>query len=184
MPCQKTSAVLLNRLTRIEVVKEFVRLDDLPLPELIRRAGAQHHVDAEILRVLIHNESNGGAQEWLYRFEPRVFAERAIKDKHHREDERRMLASSHGVGQILGYNAQPRCGIHWSRLYVPAENINCAAKIMRENLDANKTIRDPYARLWLAYKSYNGSGPDAEEYAHRAMRSLAARLFDRLQLQM
>ncbi len=134
--------------------------------------------DSVILRALIDQESSGGNA--LYRFEESVYVRRSAADsKLYSVDERRMLASSHGVAHVMGYRAEPDCKIHWSRLYSPMEGLRCAARIMKANLAAS-TAKDPATRLREAFRRYNGSGPNAEYYADQMMARVGQLLFKRI----
>lgn len=169
-----------QRVTRVEVIRELVPATHAPLSELIGRAAKAHGLHPVVLEAIVKAESAGGGTRWLYRFEPRVFAAREKVDRNRSEDERRMLASSHGAMQVMGYNAEARCGVHWSKLYDPAVGIECGAKILAENLARHVGTKAPEERLWLALRDYNGSGPMAEAYADRTMGALGKRLFARL----
>lgn len=158
-------------LTRVEIVREFVQPVDLPPEQLITKYAQELRVPRIVGLILFQKESGDG--ENVYRFEPKVY-ERIKARSRESDSEIRMLASSHGPLQVMGFNAEPRCGIHWSKLYGP-QGIWCGLKIMRENLNAHKNTRDIGERAWLAFRDYNGSGPDAERYADHAM-SIAGRL--------
>lgn len=161
----------IRALTRVEIVRELVQVEQLPPEQLIGKYAKDLRVPKIIGLILLDKESGGGSQ--VYRFEPKVF-ERIKGRKGVSESESRMLASSHGVLQVMGFNAQPRCGIHWSKLYGP-EGVFCGLKIMRENLTQHKAVKDIGQRVWLAFRDYNGSGPDAERYADHAM-TIAGRI--------
>lgn len=68
-------------------------------------------LDPILVQAVIGVESSGG--RYLYRFEPGVY-NRLSRVKN--EQERRMLASSHGPMHVLGITAAAR-GVHWSELY-------------------------------------------------------------------
>lgn len=167
-------------ITRTEVVRELVPITEVSLDELIRNASAEFKLHPVILQAIVLKESAGGSDKFLYRFEPGVFASRERLDAKFSEDERRMRSSSHGITQVMGYRAQPDCGVHWSKLYDNAIALNCAAKIMRMNLDASKGEKNHAKQLRTAYRMYNGSGPMAEAYADKAMASVGELLFAQL----
>lgn len=166
----------LESVTRVRV--QYVPSTQLPLPDLISHVAREYKLPAVVLQAIVLEESSGGNSHALYNFEPKVFAARATKDFRFQEDERRMLSSSHGITHIMGYRAEPDCGVHWSKLYDPAVALNCTAKIMRENLARFKG--DSAARLAAAYRVYNGTGPDAEMYSKRVMARVGELLFKQL----
>lgn len=157
---------LMNKVTRVEVRRELVNSSSVPLAQLTVMVSKKHKVPEVVLRAVVDQESSNG--EYLYRFEPNKFAQ--LKARMRLPDsELRMLASSHGVGHVMGFNAEPRCGVHWSRLYDPATGLECAAKLLRENMDRHSSVKSMSRRIWLALRDYNGSGKDAEAYATTVM---------------
>jgi hypothetical protein len=168
-----TYRAALAKVTRVEVRREIVRSDSVPLRQLIETVSSRHGVPSVVLQAVVEQESRGG--EALYRFEPGSYARLKSQVKA-TDSELRMLASSHGVAHVMGFNAQPRCGVHWSKLYDPSIGLECAAKILRQNLarHANESVNSK--RIWLALRDYNGSGPDAQEYATEVMARIGALL--------
>lgn len=167
----------LSAVTRVEVIREAIPSEELPLENLINIAARKYKIPAVALKALILKESSGGRETALYNFEPSVFARRATIDKRYTEDERRARASSHGVGHVMGYNAEPRCGIHWSKLYERSTGVDCAARIFSQEWDSHKHIRDEVLRLREAFRSYNGAGEMAERYSVDAMAKVGDILF-------
>jgi len=176
---QAIRAQVMTQLTKTEVIREFVRPEERPLPELIDQVAKELKIPAIALQAVVDKESAGGKA--LYRFEPEVFNRRQSIDRGS-EDERRMLASSHGVGHVMGFNAKPRCGVEWSKLYDTYTGLHCGATILRQNLDRYKDVKDPAARLKLAFRDYNGSGDMAERYANDAMARVGALLIQQLRI--
>lgn len=172
-------ADVISNLTKVQVIKEYVKPEERPLEELIEQVANELKIPAIALQAVVEKESAGGKA--LYRFEPEVFNRRQSIDRGS-EDERRMLASSHGVGHVMGFNAKPRCNIEWSKLYDTYTGLSCGAKILRQNLDRYKEVRDPAARLRLAFRDYNGSGDMAERYANDAMAKVGALLIQQLKI--
>jgi len=170
---------VISQLTKVEVIREYVRPDERPLPELIEQVAGELKIPAIALQAVVDKESAGGKA--LYRFEPEVFKRRESIDRGS-EDERRMLASSHGVGHVMGFNARPRCNIGWDKLYDTYTGLSCGARILRQNLDRYKDVKDPAARLRLAFRDYNGSGDMAERYANDAMAKVGALLIQQLKI--
>ena len=162
---------ILTPLTRVEVRTELLSTEDLPLSELTKLAAAKYGVPQVVLDAVINAESSGG--DFLYRFEPEKFKQLRATAKGS-DDEVRMLASSHGVGHVMGFNAKPRCGVHWSKLYDTRTGLDCAAKILRENLDRHRDEDDKARRIWLALRDYNGSGKAAENYATKVMAAVVS----------
>ncbi len=151
------------------------------IKQLITRVAEEQKIDPIILVAIVLKESSDGNKNYLYRFEPSVFSLRAKIDSKFTENERRMLASSHGITQIMGYRAESDCGVHWSKLYDNYTSLSCSAKIIKENIfRASKTISNPAQRLKEAYRMYNGAGPRAEQYASDAMSIIGELLFDKM----
>ncbi len=174
-------AKFMRAITRVEVVREYVKPQEYSLSALIDIIAKDQHVPAVVLRAIVLQESAGGTQ--LYRFEPTKYTQ--LKSKARVSDsELRMLASSHGVAQVMGFNAEPRCGIHWSQLYDQALGLECGAKILRENLDRHKEIKSPAAKLRLALRDYNGSGADADDYSVKVMARVGDLLYADLRTQL
>jgi hypothetical protein len=163
----------LAKVTRVEVRRELVRADSVPLRQLIETVALRHGVSPVVLQAVVEQESRGG--EALYRFEPGSYARLKSQVKA-TDSELRMLASSHGVAHVMGFNAQPRCGVHWSKLYDPSIGLECAAKILRQNLARHSNEATNSKRIWLALRDYNGAGPDAQEYATEVMARIGALL--------
>lgn len=151
-------------LTRVEVIREVAPIKAVPLPELIKQVSKEQNVPVVALQAIVDQESSGGKH--LYNFEPSKFAELEKKSGKKGTDEMRMVASSHGVAHVMGFNAESLCGIHWSKLYDEYEGLTCGAKILRKNIDRVSGEKDVGQRLWLAFKSYNGAGEMAENYAN------------------
>lgn len=173
-----------NFYTKKELVKvpEEVIYDNSDIESVIKRVSKETGLHEVILKALIDAESSGGEENSLYRYEPRVFAQRAKIDSEYSESERKMLASSHGVAHIMGYRAKPDCGVHWSKLYDNYTAIKCSAKILIDNLDSYREISNPSERLRRAYKMYNGSGEQAERYSVKLMAKIGSLLLTDFQL--
>lgn len=157
---------VLEKITYIKVVKEYVKISERDLTDIIADVSKEFNLNPVILKAVVAQESSG---QFLYRFEPRVFDSRKNADRYTTEDERRMLASSHGLTQVMGYNAEARCNIHWSKLYDEYNSLRCAAIIIRENLNNVKHVSNSSEKLRLALKAYNGSGDMAEAYSQKIM---------------
>ncbi len=169
-------STLISNFKQVEIVKEYVNEAELPIEELTEIISRKHQLPSVVLQALISKESNNGKS--VYRFEPRVFSR--LDTKKHSEDERRMLASSHGIAQVMGFNAQSRCGIHWSKLYDNYTGLECGAKILREELNRTNKNDEIGDRIWFALRSYNGSGGDAEKYADNVMSTIGKLLINNL----
>lgn len=159
----------LQKITRIQVVREYIEPEAMDLDQAIAHISKLEDVTPLILRAIAMQESAGG--KYLYRFEPQVYQRIQNKIKT-TEDEKRMLASSHGAFHIMGYNASERCDLHWSQLYDNALGAACAMRIIKQNYRAaqGKTLGQ---KLRAAIRAYNGSGPQAEQYADKIMGIIA-----------
>lgn len=159
-------AAMVQKFTRVEVRRELVKPETVPLPQLTGAISRKYRVPTVVLQAVVDQESGGG--NYLYRFEAEKYSQ--MKQKPHVPDsEVRMLASSHGLAHVMGFNSEPRCGVHWSKLYDPYVGLDCGAKILRENIDKHNGIKDTSRRIWMALRDYNGSGKAAEQYANSVM---------------
>lgn len=167
---------LVEKLTHTKIIKEYVKVNDLPLEDLIQVVAKEYNISNIILETVTIKESNFGDENYLYRFEPRVYEQRRKLDYKLTESERRAMASSHGITQIMGYRAKPDCGVHWSKLYDNKVALRCTAHIMLQNIEvAASKKRTKSEVLWTAFKLYNGS----EQYANDAMKELGKILFNK-----
>lgn len=168
----------LDKLTITKTIK--IPSHELPLEDIINRVAKTRKIPSIVLQTIIAKESGAGTH--LYRFEPDVYNRLRTTSKLS-DDETKMLASSHGAMQVMGFNAETRCGVHWSKLYDEFTGIDCGAKILREELD-KAPGKNAGERLWQAFKRYNGSGPRAENYADEALASLGKLFISQLKNEM
>lgn len=171
---------MVRAVTRVEIVKEYVHAEAVPLDKLIEKVSTEVGVHNVALRAIVEQESSGAKR--LYRFEERKYAELKRNPQFAKlsDDEVRMLASSHGSAHVMGFNAGPLCQMAWSDLYDPYLGLKCGARILRSNMNRHNTVKDPSRRLWLAFRDYNGSGVDAENYADKIMSRVGQLLFANL----
>lgn len=163
---EELKSAVVNRFTRVEIRRELIKPEAVPLPQLTGVISKKYHLPQVVLHAIVDQESGGGS--YLYRFEAEKYAQ--IKQRSNLPDsEARMLASSHGLAHVMGFNSEPRCGVHWSKLYDSYIGLECGAKILRENIDKHREVKDTSRRIWLALRDYNGSGKAAEQYADAVM---------------
>ncbi len=170
---EQARAWAMEQLTRTEIIREYVQIgeDERTTPELIASVSREMGVNPLITEAIIEQESGGKAD--AIRFEPHVFA----RLKTGSEDQRRMLASSHGLLQVMGHHAANTCGLKsWSELYKRSQNIRCGLTILKHALHQHRSVMKPGQRLRLALRSYNGSGEKAEQYADSVMARIADKL--------
>lgn len=166
MKVEEVRTSLVNKFTRVEVRRELVKPESVPLPQLTGVISRKYRLPKVVLQAIVDQESAGG--NYLYRFESEKYTQ--MKQRPNLPDsEARMLASSHGLAHVMGFNSEPRCGVHWSKLYDPYVGLDCGAKILRENVDKHREVKDTSRRIWLALRDYNGSGKAAEQYADTVM---------------
>lgn len=175
--------------TKVEYIKEYVSVPEMPIEQLVEKAAKDNKVPTIALQAIVYKESANG--QALYRFEPKLYEKflNSPSMKKFSTDEIRQLASSHGVGHVLGATAQVECGIHWSKLYDPAIGIDCAAKYLRKKVDELSHIKDPSQKLWQAFHNYNSGssdrgGSDADAYADNAMSWVGKKLYAKLSEEM
>lgn len=166
---------LIEKLTRTQIIKEYVKPESLSTDELISVISREVNLKPVILKVIVIKESHDDINQ-LYRFEAKQFAKRANLDRKYTEAERRMMSSSHGVTHVMGYRAH-ECGLHWSQLYEKRNALMCTSVIVKKDLArASKMTKSKSEQLYLAYKFYNGS----DQYAIEAMAELGKILFNEL----
>lgn len=123
----------------------------------------------ELVKALVDVESSWKVD--AIRFEPKLMKGTT--------DEARMLASSHGLLQVLGSWAKSgTCpGVRsWSDLYDPAKNITCGIQILAQAKQQTGSTRK-------ALLAYNGgmtcaarSCPAAESHANKVLNNFAERI--------
>jgi soluble lytic murein transglycosylase-like protein len=135
---------------RIQVPVEVER-PKRPLADLIAEIAPKYDINPLVLTAIVERESGG--KNNAIRFEPGQMARAAKLSKN--PEQQRMLASSHGVAQVMGWWA-PQLGIDWSDLYDPETNLEVACKIMKHGMDRHKGERKA-KQIRLALAEYNGS---------------------------
>jgi uncharacterized protein YecT (DUF1311 family) len=153
---------LMSSLIEIKEIERFVPVSQKPLERIIDEAAKEFSLPPVAIKATIMQESAG---KYFYRFEPHVF--NRLKEPH--EQERRMLASSHGYMHILGTTAQAECGLKWHELYDTELNIACGAKYLAKQYHKHSKVKDKSERLWLAFRDYNGTGDAAARHADKVM---------------
>lgn len=142
---------------------------DLSVDELIEEIAPGYGIKPIVLRAIVERESGG--KKNAIRFEPGQMA-RAAKLTSNAEQQR-MLASSHGVAQIMGWWS-PHFNIEWSDLYDARTNLEIACAILKKGLDRRRGLPRA-AALRGALEEYNGS----KAYADAIMRQLGDALIER-----
>lgn len=130
------------------------------ISQLILEIPPKYGISPMIFESMIEQESRGKLRAIKSEYDKpkqRRRAERYSSDK----AEVKMLASSHGPAQVMGYNAAAR-GLDWRELYKPAVNIEVASAILGSCLLKHKG-KKPYQKLRQALICYNGSSAYADE---------------------
>jgi uncharacterized protein YecT (DUF1311 family) len=153
---------MMSSLIEIKEIERFVPVGQKPLERIIDEAAKEFSLPPVAIKATIMQESAG---KYFYRFEPHVF--NRLKEPH--EQERRMLASSHGYMHILGTTAQAECGLKWHELYDTELNIACGAKYLAKQYHKHSKVKDKSERLWMAFRDYNGTGDAAARHADKVM---------------
>lgn len=170
---------VVRSLTKVEIIREVAPIKAIPLPQLVKQVSAEQGVPWVAMQAIADQESSGGKA--LFNFEPKKYQELSVKLKGKiTDDEIRAMASSHGIAHVMGFNAEPQCGIHWSKLYDEYEGLTCGAKMLRKAIDRVGSVKDVGQKLWLAFKSYNGAGEAAENYANEVSARVMKLLFKQL----
>lgn len=157
---------ILAQLTRVEVVREMLPAREVSTAELVATLSREMGINPIVTHAIIEQESGG--REDALRFEPHVYA----RVKGRTDEERRMLASSFGLTQVMGYHARQTCGLKsWAELLQPEKNIRCGLTVLRDNLKRTRRLRD-------ALRMYNGSGERAEAYAEKVLARIGEKLVE------
>lgn len=161
----------LEQVTRTEIIREYVHVEEATTEALVQSIARKMGMNPIIVEALIEQES--AKRHDAIRFEEHVYRRISLEAPGLPDDQRRMLASSHGLMQVMGHNARRMCSMSWADLYDRRKNIECGVTILKKNLTAHKTVKEPGARLRLALRDYNGRGERAEAYADRVMGRIA-----------
>lgn len=157
---------LAARLGETHIVRELVPAREVPTAELVRHLSIEAGISPIVTEAIIEQESGG--KEDALRFEPHVYAR--VRGK--TDEERRMLATSFGLTQVMGYHARQTCGLKsWAELLQPEKNIRCGLTVLKGNIKRTGKLR-------AAIVAYNGSGPDAERYGERVLARIAEKLIE------
>lgn len=131
------------------------------LHQLIYRIAKEEDINPNLIWSMIKVESAGSQT----RYEPRVAINRAMADINLKPEDRQAMASSHGLMQIMGYNAS-QCNLSWKDLYQPELNIRCGLKLLKGWIRAS-TGKNARERLYNALAKYNGGyRPASMSYAY------------------
>lgn len=137
-----------------------------PLVELKARAAG---LPPELVYALVEVES--GWKVDAIRFEPKLMKGST--------EEARMMASSHGLLQILGSWAKSgSCpGVNsWADLYDPAKNVSCGVKILAEAKAATGSTRKALVAYNGGIRCASQSCPAAEAHAVKVLSKFAESL--------
>lgn len=164
----RRAQVFVSALTQPVITKVLVSPETAPTSEIIKIVAAENRINPILLQSIIDVES-GGKNDAI-RFEPAVYG----RINRRGSDEERMLASSHGLMQVMGYHAEKTCGLKsWAELYNPTINIRCGARILLSSLQSSARGESRASNLRTALVRYNGVGEQAEKYAGKVMERIA-----------
>lgn len=146
----------------------LIKPNDLPIETLACSIAEQKGIKCDLILAIIEVESANGTQ--LTRYEPTLFDkwERDRKYLDRTANERRSLASSHGLMHILGSTSEEFCSKPYSAMYDNEENLRCGIAYL---LSCFQKTNDP----WEAVRCYNGTGPGAVNHANRVFAALGRR---------
>lgn len=151
-----------TRIVREEIqVPVEVEAPTPSLSELIDEIPPRYGIPPIVVRAIIHQESNG--KKNAIRFEQSQMG-RAAKITSDPQQQR-MLASSHGPMQILGWWSK-EYQIDWSDLYDLRTNVEVGCAILKRGLDRHKG-KGKYEQLRRALAEYNGSDVYAQQVLGR-----------------
>lgn len=157
---------ILAQLTRVEVVREMLPAREILTKDLVTSLSREFGINPIVTEAIIEQESGG--KEDALRFEPHVYAR--VRGK--TDEERRMLASSVGLMQVMSYHARQTCGLaSWAELFDRANNIRCGLTVLKGNIKRTGKLR-------ASLVAYNGSGPNAERYAEKILAKVGEKLIE------
>jgi hypothetical protein len=159
-----------------EVLKDFEEEDTLVWEEKFERAKQeipmQYGVSQDEVEVLLGLESNGKRD--AVKFEPHHMER--VKKYTKNDGEKRMLSSSHGVWQIMGWHFAERKQ-HWFEAYDAEKSTHMAMTIWSEcRTRMCKEGVSKYECLEKVAGCWNGS----KEYARKFMVELSKRVINRM----
>ena len=144
-----------SRLTRVEIVREYIPHPEKPLSTLINETATRHKLPSILLASLIMQESGEKLRTDRVRYEEHLQARFKCKP-YETEAECRAYASSWGLGQVVYGIWHKFCGLDsYSDLLDPETNLNCAASILRECLDRRKESSN-FDKVRGCLSEYNG----------------------------
>lgn len=167
---EKTRTEVIARISVEVPMVQIVQASAVDLTTKINTVSGESGVHAALLQAIVDQESSGGDPDQRYHFEPTKYQQRSDRN----DDTRRMMASSHGITQVMGYNAGPECGVKYWELYDDWVALRCTAKMLRKLITA-AVNKPPEQRLQAVLAGYNGTGPKAELYAQAVMARIAAK---------
>jgi len=125
--------------------------------KLVEEIAPKYSLPTELVELIIQIESSEMVD--AVRYEPGILGnvKKQIQGKHLSDDQAKLLASSHGLMQVLGINAYTQ-DIPWSKLYDPEVNINEGCRILKNCFVYwNKFLNEPAKHTIKALECYNGS---------------------------
>lgn len=124
-----------------ELVEVLVEPDDEDLRDIVHEAAVEYKLSEWLLTAIIKHESGMRRDAIRYESSQMGRAMEAAKKLHiSNPDEVRMLSSSIGLGQIMGWHA-PGLGLKsWRDLLDARKNIYATARIFRNCLDKKKSV--------------------------------------------
>lgn len=144
------------------------------IPELISLTARTYALDPALVRAVIEQESGGQAD--AVRFEGHLYEK--LRNKERNDSRRMQLASSHGLMQVLGIEAQRR-GVSFGALYDPETNIEVGTAILASCIEKSGAT-SKLERLKQGLSCYNTGRHSSERgklYAEQVLlRFLAAKI--------
>lgn len=139
------------------------------LRTLIQEIPPKYGVSPLLIAAIVEAESNG--QLDAVRFEPNQMSRAAKYTKN--PEQQRMLATSFGAGQVMGWHAAMR-DMSWTELLKPEVNMEVSCSILKAGLDRHKHLPRSQ-QIKKALLEYNGSNA----YAERVYRRLGDLLIEK-----
>ena len=151
-------------LTRVEVIKEYVQPVELSTDEMIERISIAMSINPTITKAIARQESGLSYRADALRFEPHLEARFAKMARG--AEERRMLATSIGVMQVIGGFHLKTCNLtSYAQLFDRKTNITCGITVLQACLKYNDKEVSISRRFRRALQCYNGG----EDYAGKIL---------------
>lgn len=152
----------------IRPLEVLVQPESVDVEKLIHIISLEEGVSPHITLAMAYQESGKGFRTDRVRFEPHLM--KRFKDRMEpwmlNDVERQMVASSHGLLQVVYGWHKKTCGLDsYTQLYQPSINIRCGLRVFKDALNRVPKSKNKLFRLREALAAYNaGPNPSQQGY--------------------